>query len=160
MAVNLDVFLVNLLIHVVVNIILLSPVLWISGRLLAGKEKARFLDALWIAILGTVNSRFAWNLCLWNYRHANRASYLGGFDKTLLRLRMVESSGNRHRGNNNAGSNCHNIGTARHSRTDTDIAIAKTLCFFSSRLHVRALSSLVYVSDQEQPTFLNRSDNV
>src|SRR4030066_877353 len=54
MAVNLDVFLVNLLIHVVVNIILLSPVLWISGRLLAGKEKARFLDALWIAILGTV----------------------------------------------------------------------------------------------------------
>src|SRR4030066_2136190 len=54
MAVNLDVFLVNLLIHVVVNIILLSPVLWISGRLLAGKDKARFIDALWIAILGTV----------------------------------------------------------------------------------------------------------
>ena len=54
MAVNLDVFLVNLLIHVVVNIILLAPVLWISGRLLAGKDKARFLDALWIAILGTV----------------------------------------------------------------------------------------------------------
>src|SRR3990170_993370 len=54
MAVNLDVFLVNLLIHVVVNIILLSPVLWISGRLLAGKGKARFIDALWIAILGTV----------------------------------------------------------------------------------------------------------
>ena len=50
----LDVFLFNLLIHVVVNIILLAPVLWISGRLLAGKEKARFLDALWIAILGTV----------------------------------------------------------------------------------------------------------
>ena len=54
MAVNLDVFLVNLLIHVIVNIILLSPVLWISGRLLAGKDKARFIDALWIAILGTV----------------------------------------------------------------------------------------------------------
>ena len=54
MAVNLDVFLVNLLIHVVVNIILLSPVLWISGRLLAGKDKAKFTDALWIAILGTV----------------------------------------------------------------------------------------------------------
>ena len=54
MAVNLDVFLVNLLIHVVVNILLLSPVLWISGRLLAGKDKARFIDAIWIAILGTV----------------------------------------------------------------------------------------------------------
>ena len=54
MALDLDVFLINLLIHVVVNIILLSPVLWISGRLLAGKDKARFMDALWIAILGTV----------------------------------------------------------------------------------------------------------
>lgn len=54
MALNLDVFLVNLVIHVIVNLIILSPVLWISGRLLAGKDKARFLDAVWIAILGTV----------------------------------------------------------------------------------------------------------
>ena len=54
MAVNLDVFLVNLVIHVIVSLIVLAPVLWISGRLLAGKGKARFLDALWIAILGTV----------------------------------------------------------------------------------------------------------
>src|SRR3990172_1033232 len=54
MAVNLDVFLVNLLWHVLFTAIILSPVLWISGRLLAGKGKARFLDALWIAILGTV----------------------------------------------------------------------------------------------------------
>jgi hypothetical protein len=30
------------------------PVFWISGRLLAGKEKAKFTDALWIVILGTV----------------------------------------------------------------------------------------------------------
>jgi len=54
MAVNLDVFLINLLIHVIVSLIVLSPVLWISGRLLAGKGKAKFTDALWIAILGTV----------------------------------------------------------------------------------------------------------
>jgi hypothetical protein len=54
MALNLDVFLVNLIIHVIVNLIILSPVLWISGRLLAGKDKARFLDAVWIAVLGTV----------------------------------------------------------------------------------------------------------
>jgi hypothetical protein len=54
MAVNLGVFLINLAIHVIVNAIILSPVLWISGRLLAGKDKARFLDALWIAVLGTV----------------------------------------------------------------------------------------------------------
>src|SRR4030066_920812 len=54
MAVNLDVFLINLVVHVIVSLIILAPVLWISGRLLAGKEKARFLDAVWIAILGTV----------------------------------------------------------------------------------------------------------
>jgi hypothetical protein len=54
MAINIDQLLVNLVIHVVVNIVLLSPVLWISGRLLAGKEKAKFTDALGIAILGTV----------------------------------------------------------------------------------------------------------
>jgi hypothetical protein len=54
MAVNLDVFLINLAIHVIINAVILSPVLWISGRLLAGKDKARFLDALWIAVLGTV----------------------------------------------------------------------------------------------------------
>jgi len=53
MAVNLDVFLIHLAIHVIINAVILSPVLWISGRLLAGKDKARFLDALWIAVLGT-----------------------------------------------------------------------------------------------------------
>jgi len=54
MAINLDTLLINLVIHVIVNAIILSPVLWISGRLLAGKDKAKFTDALWIAILGTV----------------------------------------------------------------------------------------------------------
>ena len=52
MALNLDV----LLIQTVVNIIILAPVLWISGRLLVGKDKAKFLDAIWIVILGTVIS--------------------------------------------------------------------------------------------------------
>jgi hypothetical protein len=54
MAINLDTVLINLAIHIVINIIILSPVLWISGRLLAGKDKAKFSDALWIVILGTV----------------------------------------------------------------------------------------------------------
>ena len=54
MAVNLDTFLINLVIHVIVNAIVLTGVLWISGRLLAGKDKAKFTDALWIAVLGTV----------------------------------------------------------------------------------------------------------
>ena len=50
MAINLDTLLINL----IVNIIVLSPVLWIAGRLLAGKDKAKFTDALWIVVLGTV----------------------------------------------------------------------------------------------------------
>ena len=54
LALNLDVFLVNLVIHVIVNAILLTGVLWISGRLLAEKDKAKFTDALLIAVLGTV----------------------------------------------------------------------------------------------------------
>ena len=50
MAVNLD----ALVIHVIVNIIILSPVLWLSGRAIVGKDKAKFTDAVWIVILGTV----------------------------------------------------------------------------------------------------------
>ncbi len=50
MAVNLD----ALIISVIVNTIILAPVLWLSGRALAGKDKAKFLDAIWIVVLGTV----------------------------------------------------------------------------------------------------------
>jgi hypothetical protein len=50
--VNLDV----LLIQIVVNIIILAPVLWLAGRAMVGKEKAKFVDAIWIVVLGTVIS--------------------------------------------------------------------------------------------------------
>jgi hypothetical protein len=50
MALNLDTLVINL----IINIIILSPVLWIAGRLLAGKDKAKFTDAIWIVVLGTV----------------------------------------------------------------------------------------------------------
>jgi len=50
MAINLD----ALVIGIIIRVIVLSPVLWISGRLLVGKEKAKFTDALWIVVLGTV----------------------------------------------------------------------------------------------------------
>jgi hypothetical protein len=46
--------LVGVLVQIVVAAVILAPVLWISGRLLAGKDKAKFTDALWIAVLGTV----------------------------------------------------------------------------------------------------------
>jgi hypothetical protein len=52
--INLDSAIINLIIQIVVNIVILAPVLWISGRLLVGKEKAKFMDALWIVVLGTL----------------------------------------------------------------------------------------------------------
>jgi hypothetical protein len=46
--------LVALIIHVVIDIILVSPVLWFSGRILVGGEKAKFTDAIAIVALGTI----------------------------------------------------------------------------------------------------------
>ena len=43
-----------LAINIIVNTIILSPVLWLSGRAIVGKDKAKFTDAIWIVILGTV----------------------------------------------------------------------------------------------------------
>jgi len=48
--VNLDV----LLIELVIKIIVLAPAFWLAGRALVGKEEAKFLDAVWIIILGTL----------------------------------------------------------------------------------------------------------
>ncbi len=45
---------IGILIQIVIGTIILSPALWISGRLIAGKDKAKFTDALWIVFLGTV----------------------------------------------------------------------------------------------------------
>ena len=46
--------LVALLIRIVVGTIVIAPVLWLVGRALVGKEKAKFTDAIWIVLLGTV----------------------------------------------------------------------------------------------------------
>jgi hypothetical protein len=54
--INLDSALIELLVSVIVNIIFISPFLWLSGRILVGKQKAKFTDALWIVTLGTVVS--------------------------------------------------------------------------------------------------------
>ena len=50
MAVNLD----SLIISIIVNTIIISPFLWLSGRALVGKQKAKFTDALMIVFLGTI----------------------------------------------------------------------------------------------------------
>ena len=49
MAVNLDVLLIDL----VIKIVVLAPAFWLAGKALAG-ENAKFLDAVWIVILGTL----------------------------------------------------------------------------------------------------------
>jgi hypothetical protein len=46
--------LMSLLIQIVVNVIVLAPILWLSGRALVGKDKAKFTDAIWIVVLGVV----------------------------------------------------------------------------------------------------------
>ena len=48
--IDLDVLLIDL----VIKIIVLSPAFWLAGRALAEKGKAKFLDAVWIVILGTL----------------------------------------------------------------------------------------------------------
>jgi hypothetical protein len=45
---------VGLLISIVVSIIVVAPVLWLVGRALVGKQKAKFTDAIWIVVLGVV----------------------------------------------------------------------------------------------------------
>ena len=42
------------LVTLILNIIIISPILWIAGRSLVGKEKAKFTDAIWIVALGTL----------------------------------------------------------------------------------------------------------
>src|SRR3972149_1429539 len=48
-----EIDLVALAISIIIRIIVLSPVLWIAGRALAG-AKAKFTDAIWIVVLGTI----------------------------------------------------------------------------------------------------------
>jgi hypothetical protein len=46
--------LTSLLIQIIIGVIVVSPVLWLAGRLLVGKAKAKFTDAIMIVVLGTV----------------------------------------------------------------------------------------------------------
>lgn len=41
-------------IQIIVGTIIVAPVLWLAGRTLEGKQKAKFTDAVWIVVLGTV----------------------------------------------------------------------------------------------------------
>lgn len=43
-------------INIIVQIIILAPVLWLVGGKIAKKEDVKFLDAIWIVVLGAVVS--------------------------------------------------------------------------------------------------------
>ena len=43
-----------LLIQIIVSTIILAPVLWLAGRALVSGDKAKFFDAVWIVVLGTI----------------------------------------------------------------------------------------------------------
>ena len=51
---DLVTILIQLISTILVNLIFVAPFLWIAGRLLAGKQKAKFTDALWIVLIGSV----------------------------------------------------------------------------------------------------------
>jgi len=43
-----------LIAQIIVGVIIVAPVLWLAGRALGGKQRAKFVDAVWIVVLGTV----------------------------------------------------------------------------------------------------------
>ena len=46
--------LVSFVVQLVVGTIILAPVLWLAGRALVGKDKAKLTDAVWIVVLGII----------------------------------------------------------------------------------------------------------
>ncbi len=46
--------LMALVIQIIIASVIVAPILWVSGRALVGKDKAKFTDAIWIVILGNV----------------------------------------------------------------------------------------------------------
>jgi hypothetical protein len=40
-----------LVIKIIVNVVILSPVLWLAGRAIVGKERAKFKDAILIVVI-------------------------------------------------------------------------------------------------------------
>src|SRR5512136_3062608 len=76
--------LVSLVVQIVVGIIILSPVLWLVGRGLVGKEKAKFTDAILIIVIGlVVNAIVGWILTGW-------ASIIGWIVMLIVWLYLIK----------------------------------------------------------------------
>jgi len=46
--------LTSILVQIVAGVIIVAPILWLVGRSMVGGAKARFTDAIWIVLLGTI----------------------------------------------------------------------------------------------------------
>jgi hypothetical protein len=46
--------LMGIIIQIIIGIIIVAPILWLIGRSMVGKEKAKFTDAIWIVALGII----------------------------------------------------------------------------------------------------------
>ena len=46
--------LTSMIIQIIAGVIIVSPILWLVGRSMVGKGKAKFTDAIWIVVLGTI----------------------------------------------------------------------------------------------------------
>ena len=46
--------LISTIVQIVVGVIIVAPILWLVGRAMVGGQKAKFTDAIWIIVLGTV----------------------------------------------------------------------------------------------------------
>ncbi|MCW4009578.1 MAG: hypothetical protein NWF05_03030 [Candidatus Bathyarchaeota archaeon] len=53
MAIEVDTI-IFMLIGIVVNVVVNSLFVWLAGRALVGGEKAKFTDAVWIVVLGSI----------------------------------------------------------------------------------------------------------
>ena len=42
------------IISLILSVIIISPILWIAGRSMVSKDKAKFTDAIWIVIIGVI----------------------------------------------------------------------------------------------------------
>jgi hypothetical protein len=82
---DLTSLLIGLVIQIIFWIIAVVPALWISGRLIAGKQNAKFTDALWIVIIGTVSFYFI-NFALTNFFSDVFSSLIGSLISYLILL--------------------------------------------------------------------------
>jgi len=86
---DLATVLAQLVYSILINLIFVSPFLWIAGRLLAGKHKAKGSDAIWIVLIGTVVFYF-FNMFLSNYIVAGFALIISYVVMFIIWLALVK----------------------------------------------------------------------